>query len=444
MTLTNFLNFPLFETMSLSLDQPRALEAPTDLDGAPAWFNELRSEAWTNYQSLEKPSRRDENWRFGSLKKSAIDDFAPAAEFDSSLAPDVTQLEQTSANFIFSNGHCTASSTENLPDGVVCMPLADALEQHGDLVQAHFMKSEVKLGSRRAAALHASQMTNGVIVIVPDGVIVEKPINILQQVSGERTAIFPHTLIVAGANANVKVVETFVSADRNETLIVAMNDLVASEGSRLDYIAIQNVNRASKVVQINDTEVGRDARAKSFVLNLGASWVRNEAMSRLIGEGAHSDMLSVNVPFGEQEYDQRTFQHHVSRGAYSDLLYKNSLYDKSKTVFSGLIFVDEGAHDTDAYQTCRNLFMSDEAEANSMPGLEINADQVKCSHGSTSSQVSEEEIFYLQARGIDARSAKQLIARGFSIEAVERLEDDAIENLLLHFIDAKFLEEEVI
>jgi Fe-S cluster assembly protein SufD len=149
-------------------------------------------------------------------------------------------------------------------------------------------------------------------------------------------------------------------------------------------------------------------------------------------------MLSVSIPAREQEYDQRTFQHHVSPGAYSDLLYKNSLYDHSRTIFSGLIFVDEGAHHTDAYQTCRNLLMSDTCEANSMPGLEINADQVKCSHGSTSSQISDEEIFYLRARGIDPVRARQLIARGFSVEVVERLNDEATEALVLSFIDDKF------
>jgi Fe-S cluster assembly protein SufD len=128
----------------------------------------------------------------------------------------------------------------------------------------------------------------------------------------------------------------------------------------------------------------------------------------------------------------------VSEGAYSDLLFKNSLYDNSKTIFSGLIFVDKAAHHTDAYQTCRNLLMSDTCEANSMPGLEINADQVKCSHGSTSSQIHDEEIFYLRARGIDPISARQLIARGFSVECVERLNDEATESLILKFIDDKF------
>jgi Fe-S cluster assembly protein SufD len=191
------------------------------------------------------------------------------------------------------------------------------------------------------------------------------------------------------------------------------------------------------MIQINETATARDASAKGFILNTGASWARNESLSRLEGPGSRSDMLSVSIPAREQEYDQRTFQHHVSEGAYSDLLYKNSLYDHSKTIFSGLIFVDEGAHHTDAYQTCRNLLMSDTCEANSMPGLEINADQVKCSHGSTSAQISDDEIFYLRARGIDPSSARQLIALGFSIEAFERLGHADLETFLLTFIEQK-------
>jgi Fe-S cluster assembly protein SufD len=177
---------------------------------------------------------------------------------------------------------------------------------------------------------------------------------------------------------------------------------------------------------------------KGFILNTGASWARNECLSRLEGAGSRSLMLAVSIPAREQEYDQRTFQHHVSQGTYSDLLYKNTLYDNSKTIFSGLIRVDQDAHHTDAYQTCRNLLMSDTCEANSMPGLEINADQVKCSHGSTSSQIHDDEIFYLRTRGIDPVSARQLIARGFSVDVVARLEDEPTESLVLRFVDDKF------
>ena len=192
------------------------------------------------------------------------------------------------------------------------------------------------------------------------------------------------------------------------------------------------------MIQVNATQLGRDAHAIAFTLNTGAQWARNEAISHMEGEGAHSDMLSCSIPTGTQQYDQRTYQHHAAPHTNSDLLYKNTLYGTSRTVFSGLILVDQGAHYTDAYQTCRNLMMEDTAEANSMPGLEINADQVKCSHGSTSASISDEEIFYLRARGIQPQKARRLIANGFSTEAVERMRNDRLEELVIEAIDRKF------
>ena len=276
-------------------------------------------------------------------------------------------------------------------------------------------------------------------VYVSDKVEVEGTIEVHHWIAGENTVIFPHTLIITGKSSKVRVVDIFRSADDTQPgLVIAVNDLSAGQNSKLDYVAIQAFNEVTRVIQINETSAFRDASATGFILNTGASWARNETLSRLEGPGSRSDMLSVSIPAHEQEYDQRTFQHHVSEGAYSDLLYKNSLYDNSRTIFSGLIFVGEGAHHTDAYQTCRNLLMSDTCEANSMPGLEINADQVKCSHGSTSSQISDEEIFYLRARGIDPVNARQLIARGFSVDVVERLKNDEVEELILKFIDDKF------
>jgi Fe-S cluster assembly protein SufD len=306
-------------------------------------------------------------------------------------------------------------------------------------VQQHFMRQETRLGSAKFAALHEASLINGLFVHVADNVEVNGTIEVHHWISGQNVVVFPHTLIVTGKHSKVRVVDIFRSAaDSEPGLVIAFNDLRSGPGSKLDYVAIQSLNEQTRMIQINETGASRDASTIGLIVNTGASWVRNESLSRLEGPGSRSEMLSVSIPSHEQEYDQRTFQHHVSEGAYSDLLYKNSLYDRSRTVFSGLIFVDEGAHHTDAYQTCRNLLMSDDAESNSMPGLEINADQVKCSHGSTSSQISDEEIFYLRARGIDPVNARQLIARGFSVEVVERLKDDATEELVLKFIDDKF------
>ncbi len=428
--------------MPAVLEHPASLleSAPETPPAFPAWFAERQRAAWQRFLETPAPKRGDEAWRFSSFKQldfaafSAVKEAARSAEI---VARSVS-LEAVAAKFVFANDRLIHSESK-LPAGVICLPLAEALVAHGELVREHFMKRDTRLGSAKWTALHEANVKNGLFVHVPAGIEVEGTIEVFHWIDGEGTAIFPHTLVITGPNAKVRVVDYFQSANEQEAgLAIAVNDLNAGEGSKLDYLAIQAFNEKTKVIQVNETGVAKDASAIGFILNTGAAWARNESLSRLEGEGSRSDMLSVSVPAREQEYDQRTFQHHVSPGAYSDLLYKNSLYDNSRTIFSGLIFVDEGAHRTDAYQTCRNLFMSNEAEANSMPGLEINADDVKCSHGSTSAQISEEEIFYLRARGIDPMRARQLIARGFSVEVIERLGDEKVEEMVLRFLDDKF------
>jgi Fe-S cluster assembly protein SufD len=405
----------------------------------PAWLQARQKAAQQRYESIPTPKRGDEAWRFANLKQLNFDNLtgnsAPANSAD--LITRSVGIEKPAARFIFLNDDLIFAES-SLADPIICLSLAEALEKHSDLVEQHFMKQETRLGSAKYAALHEASVKNGVFVHVPENQIIDGTIEVHHWISGGVT-IFPHTLVVTGKSSKVRVVDIFHSADTETAgLAIAFNDLSAGQNSSLDYVSIQALNEVSRMISINETSTARDARAKGFVLNTGAAWARSESLSRLEGPGAHSDMLSVSIPDHEQEYDQRTFQHHVSEGAYSDLLYKNTLYGHSKTVFSGLIFVDEKAHHTDAYQTCRNLLMTDDCEANSMPGLEINADQVKCSHGSTSAQISDEEIFYLQARGIDPVRARQLIARGFSVDVVERLGNEAIESLILSYIDEKF------
>jgi Fe-S cluster assembly protein SufD len=405
----------------------------------PAWFADRQKAAQQRYEATAAPKRGDETWRFSNIKQLDFSGFTQAGNADAGdLLARSEGLEKPVAKFVFVNDELIHSQSD-LPEGVICLPLAEALIKHSELVEKNFMKQETRLGSAKFSALHEASLKNGLFVLIPDNVEVAGTIEAHHWISGKGVIVFPHTLIVTGRHSKVRVVDIFRSADDAEPAIaVAFNDLCAGPGSKLDYVAIQALNEQTRMIQINETSANRDASTIGLIVNTGGSWVRNESLSRLEGPGSRSDMLSVSIPSHEQEYDQRTFQHHISEGAYSDLLYKNSLYDRTRTIFSGLIFVDEGAHHTDAYQTCRNLLMSDDCEANSMPGLEINADQVKCSHGSTSSQISDEEIFYLRARGIDPVSARQLIARGFSVEVIERLKDDATEELVLRFVDDKF------
>lgn len=412
---------------------------------SPEWFQNLQTEAWKTFQDLPLPALTHETWRFSDRKQADLSEFRAAinvidespSDEGESVEVEIPNAGEAAARFIFSNDDTVHAESE-LPEGVICLPLADALEQQSELVQQHLLKQPVKLGSEKFAALHTANLSNGLFVYVPKNVVVEKPIEAVHIASGEGIATFPHTLVVTEENAKVTVIDHFISSGEDAQLVVAMNDLSAGDNSSITYLTFQKLNLASKIVQIGSTQLHRDARAKSFVLNTGAKWLRNESYSTLSGKGAHSDMLSLSLPSGEQSYDQRTFQHHEVEHTYSDLLYKNTLYDKAKTVFSGLINVDTGAHYTDAYQTCRNLMMSDTAEAHSMPGLQIHADQVKCSHGSTSAAISDDEIFYLLARGIPASTARQLIAKGFCAEVVERLEDEALIELCLAQVDDHF------
>jgi Fe-S cluster assembly protein SufD len=237
----------------------------------------------------------------------------------------------------------------------------------------------------------------------------------------------------------VTVIERFPVVDPSRRgFACGVNDLVAGRGAKITYVCTQDWGTNVVAVQVNATTADRDASAMSLNANVGAAYSRFESFSRLTGEGARSDLLAIAVTDGAQEFDARTLQDHASPRTTSDLLYKNALNDRGRATFGGLIRVEPHAHYTDAYQTVRNLLLSDDSEANSMPGLEIMADNVKCSHGATSGQIHEDEMFYLLARGIPLPVARQLLVTGFLNEVVERLDHEVAAAEVRALIDAKF------
>jgi Fe-S cluster assembly protein SufD len=294
------------------------------------------------------------------------------------------------------------------------------------------------LGSVKFAALHKAVVHAGTFLWVPRGVEIQAPFEVFHVVQGDSAAVFPHTLIIADDNSRVTFLEHFVSANpEHRGFACGVNDLVLKPGSKLTYVNIQEWSQNFVSVQVNSTIAAKDSAAMNLALSFGGKYSRLESVSRMVDRGARSDMLAISVARGEQEFDQRTLQDHLKPDTTSDLLYKNALLDESRTIFSGLIKVEPGAHRTDAYQKVRNLLLSDEAEANSMPGLEILADDVRCTHGATSGQVEPEELFYLKSRGIDDLSAKRLIARGFLNEVVDRLPDGQLTEYLHQQIEAQ-------
>src|SRR5467141_730977 len=311
--------------------------------------------------------------------------------------------------------------------------------EHAHLFRKYFMSTDATLGSAKFAALHQALVSNGTFLFVPRGVEIHHTIEIFHWLRGEGVSVFPHLLLITDELAKVTVIEHFRSCDSRATgFACGVNDLIAGPGAKVTYVCAQNWGENVVALQMNTTTVDHDASAMSLNLHLGGKYSRFESLSRLSGEGGRSDLLAISVANGTQEFDARTLQDHVSPHTASDLLYKNALDDRARTTFGGLIRVEPHAHFTDAYQKVRNLLLSDDAEANSMPGLEILADNVRCTHGATSGQIDEDEMFYLRTRGIPTKVAQRLLVTGFLDEVIQRLNHPTIAEHLQRLIEEKF------
>lgn len=410
---------------------------------SPAWWLERKRAAYETFASLPLPKRNDEAWRFSSIGGLTLDGFELAGP--SSAAVPAPDSPLGAAALAFVDGALVSRQTAfGLPAGVVVTTLAEAAVEHGELLREHFMAQPQKLGSEKFAALHTAFVSGGAFIYVPRNVEVAAPIVIVHAATAG-TAVFPHTLVIAAENSKVTVVDYFVSlasdsspAERPASFALGANDLYANHGAQLTYIAAQAWSRDTLSFQLNSTVVRRDARVQSLNLHLGARQARHESLSQLQAPGAFSEMLALTVADGTQEFDQRTLQIHQAPNTKSDLLYKNALRGKARTIFSGLIVVDPDAQKTDAYQSNRNLMLSDDAEANSLPGLEIQANDVRCTHGATSSRIDPEQEFYLRSRGISQAAADELLTFGFFEEVLSRLTSEPLHDALRSLIAMQF------
>jgi Fe-S cluster assembly protein SufD len=408
----------------------------------PSWWLDRQRAAYARFAALPMPRRTDEGWRFSNLAGLTLDGFTvgravPAALSTSPLtgiaAASLTLLNNTFSTRTASAGEIAAQH------GIVFDTLQNALLAHGDLVKSHLLAQPSKLGSDKFAALHEAFLEDGAFIHVPDGVEASLPVSVFHYAAGPGVAVFPHTLVIAGDRAKVTVADFFRSKHAGDAQFACGgNDLYAGHGAQVTYIAMQDWSPPTLSFQFNATVARRDARVLSLNLHAGARQARHESFSQLQAPGAHSEMLALTVAHGTQEFDQRTLQIHQAPNTSSNLLYKNALLGEARTIFSGLIVVDPDAQKTDAYQSNRNLMLSEEAEANSLPGLEIQANDVRCTHGATTARIDAEQEFYLKARGIGAAQARELLVFGFFEEVLGKIENPALHDALTEIIREKF------
>ena len=419
-------------------------------NGAPAWWLESKRKAFAAYGELPMPTRKNEQWRFASIVGVDLEQFdynvaAPPAE-RAALANSARLIDAYAGRMVFADDHLVAFDRVDAAlekRGVIWAPLSEALEQHGEILQEYFMAQDPHLGSEKFAALHSAFVTAGCLLYVPPGVEIALPFVARHWAAAENATVLPHTLVIAGDNARVMLVDVFGSTTRTQrNLACGFNHLLAGPGAKIDYYTLQHWSDATTGFQINSLSAERDATINSLAVNIGCSHFRSETHSSMKGEGSHVEMLSLSVADQEQEIDQRTLQIHLAPHATSNLLFKNALADNARTIFSGLIRVAEDAQKTDAYQTNRNLLLSDTAEANSLPGLEIEANDVKCSHGATSGQIDESELFYMLSRGLKRRAARELLVFGFFEEIISQIHNEELAARVRELIQTKFREEE--
>lgn len=364
------------------------------------WLGEIRLNAWETYESLPLPTRQLEEWRYTDVGMFKLDK---------------VELATTPATTI------PVISAALKQKGVLLMSLSDAAREHRDLVERH-LGTALPAEFNKFAALNAALWRDGVFLYVPRGVRIDEPIRITHSIQRAGTAILPRTLIVAEEGSHVGFVEEFKSADFSDpALSVGAVEVIAGNNADVQYVALQLWGQGVRHIATQRTIAGRDANVDTLVVNLGASVARVDLAASLEGPGARSDMLGLYFAQGSQHFDHNTRQDHKVPHATSDLLYKGALYDKTRAVFRGIIKVFPKAQRTDAYQTNRNLLLSDQAEATSLPNLEIEADDVRCSHAATVGHLDQEELFYIMTRGVSRRDAERLVVFGFFGEVLERL-----------------------
>jgi Fe-S cluster assembly protein SufD len=400
------------------------LEALIRRHGEPEWLAEERRAALRTFQATPWPTERDEAWRYTQLKRFRVADLAPSEGPADRDVSERIRMRMTDSDaegiLVHKNGELIERVSELREEGVIFTDLRTAVREHEELVREH-LYSVVDAKAGKYHALNAAFWQNGSFVYVPRGVEVELPLGAFT--TADRGGLSAgRTLVIVEENAKVTYLDEYSSDTFDDRLFhAAATELVLRQGAKVRYLSLQNWGRNVAHMNKLKARLGRDARLESLTVSLGADAARAEVESTMEGPGSESEMLGLYFGDQGQHYNQYTLQHHASHHAFSDVLFKGALRDASTAVYSGVIVVDEGAQKTDAYQTNRNLLLDGESEAVSIPQLEIGANDVRCSHGSTTGPVPEDQRFYLMSRGMRPEVAEHLLVTGFLYEVMSRV-----------------------
>jgi Fe-S cluster assembly protein SufD len=409
----------------------------------PSWLSLVRREAFERFLDRGFPTTNDEDWRFTSVAPLASMEFSLDAgtgrEHGSSLLRSHLGEDWKRHEIVFVNGRFSPelSAIGALPPGVVVESLASALESHAEKVEAVLSLNPAE-GATVFSDLNRAFLADGAFVLVPEGVVVERPIHIVHVSSAERPAVsHPHHIVLLERGAEVRLVESYLGDDGPSYFTNAAAEIVAASGANVDHYRIQREGESTFHIGSQRLLQAAGAVLQNHSLSLGARIARVDIHCLLDGEGADLTLNGLYVVKGTQHVDHHTVIDHQKPHGTSRELYKGVLDDAASGVFNGRIIVRPGAQKTNAQQTNKNLLLSEEALVNTNPQLEIEADDVKCSHGATIGQLDKDALFYLRSRGIGREEATSILTRGFIADLSERIRIAAVRDAMRRFVFAE-------
>jgi Fe-S cluster assembly protein SufD len=377
-----------------------------------------RTDALAAYEALPIPDTTEEHWRFTDLAGFDPESFvgAATAEIETMLDLDVAGYATVTADGI---------DIEKAPDGVTFAPLPEDYERLYSLVG----------WDEKFAAHNAAMWKHGLLVVVPKGVVLEKPLYVRIAATGQT---FWRLVVVAEESARASIIEEYASpAPDTVAYSNAVTELFVEPDAKLEYVSLQNLSRETWHFASHHARVERDAELDWVAGGFGSKKGKTRIQNDLSGRGGTSRVTGAYFADGTQHLDYDTFQEHIAPDCMSDFAFKGALRDEATAVWRGMIRVEEDAQKTNAYQECRNLMLSPTTHAVPIPGLEILANDVRCTHGATVGRVDRDQLFYLMTRGLPRAEAERLIVRGFFQDVLDRIELEPVREAVTAALEAR-------
>ncbi len=420
----------------------RALSAARN---EPDWMLEFRLEAWKLFQSMPWPQPDDEAWRRTRLTGFQLEKFQSVAlpgpeQSRQDLSPRLrTELEEmeSAASLIFQDGGVLyrRADADLAAQGVIFTDLQTALQEHPEQVRKHFMVEAVTPDRNKFTALHAALWDTGTFIYVPRNVRVTLPLQVVLNQATAGVGGYHHTLLVTEEGAEVTVVDDLLGGQ--DGLQSSVVELLLGRNSVVRYMNLQDLDHSAWNFLTGRAVLREDTDLRWIQVSWGSRLTKAFLTLDMVGSGAHGELLGLYFPTGRQHIDHQTLQLHRVPHCFSDLLFNGALKDRARSVYMGVIKVFPGAQKTDAFQRNGNLILDETARADSIPGLEIEADDVRCTHAATAAQVEEEYVFYLMARGLTRPQAERMIVQGFFQEVLDRVPVESVRTKLERVIERK-------